>query len=1254
MQLEDLLAMAQMPFAGHQTIEQVATAHPNVLAELRKLDPIKTAASFAGLLTTPQLQANCHRIETLIHLSVAYCDGRGTPMQGFIRRSFKSLGDGYCGMMEDPAEDVFVTLVNTPQGNFRVFEGIREGTGFCLQRILNVVEGMPATGVFSGFRTSIDSLLKLSDAVAARAAIIENSLGQENPLDDLPKSIANRLSRLRDYLRFSEHDLAQLKVSKASLAPFSMAPEDRSKLYSQQLGHTELERSPLIFTGNEIYLILPTAVGTAITRMVIEAALSIKKGKVFERALAHDFGKLFDETPILGGHSGASLIFQEIDGGQVAAIMTEEDTGRFLHLVFFVDGLNGFLEDGLIGHNANPDALSAAVTEHIKRAASDAKAKPEFRDGISILVGCGFGRAFYCGLDDVPDGWRLESLSAYNLVTLSWLTGFNGLSLWRVLDSQDAVKREGVDLLNVNGLLNLVAWSRELDGHLVPHGRLPKEFVSPGTKAEILLPLNAIRGLRHEVLAEWNPRRVLDMEGRWVRVRKLSNSEFQEEKISPLYASVDDVLKGKLRAVYVAPVRSWWIEITAPEEAGRDLIYENWMMLCTWLRRSAPVLDEAYSALPTTPVSFQVNFAEIVGLTRGSVTPKNLDELRSLFRISVEANRSVAQINIAKGFHDGLAQPENIAERVIVESLVSGTAKLAGEIDDESKRSSLVGQICPNSQARWIHRYASTSFRHSIASKLDGQPVTIDPLDAAAYKIGLGWRVRSRDAGGEISGVLECTSFLNRVVQVVLDDLCTMLKQFDRRSFVSLVLQNYEIAAHERDIWQRTAQSNLALHNDKDAAMRTIVEHISHLNGCFLASRILLEAAVCECPLTDGKTAGRLDLSRVMTLAMFAFHLGGQSDAVHWEAMEPRVKVTPLGDVHMNHSFMETVYEPFGRVGGKAQVTQAIESYEELYSPTKNRTSFADVVEPRFSDAWKAEFGVSLDGLRAFVDELENIGERESKAVFELPRADLVAALAKSAKISSNEVDQTLDVLTLKPRPVWRSVSNNFKDKDWYPWRFRRRLAVLRRPLIQIDDGDTPVVALAPGLVREAFQIMVFWFYHGAIPDMQAKSPEMSKWIGHANNVQRTKFNSSVAARMRELGWQVEPEVKLTKIVGRPLNRNYGDIDVLAWRPESGRVLAIECKDLQYLKALGEVAEQLADFRGELTSNGKPDHLRKHLDRLEVLTSHESEVSRALKLNAAIQIEGHVVFKNPVPMQFAWGPMASRVKLSLFAELDRL
>jgi len=113
-------------------------------------------------------------------------------------------------------------------------------------------------------------------------------------------------------------------------------------------------------------------------------------------------------------------------------------------------------------------------------------------------------------------------------------------------------------------------------------------------------------------------------------------------------------------------------------------------------------------------------------------------------------------------------------------------------------------------------------------------------------------------------------------------------------------------------------------------------------------------------------------------------------------------------------------------------------------------------------------------------------------------------------------------------------------------------------------------------------------------------------------------------------------------------------IDVLAWRRDSGRVLAIECKDLEYNKTIGQVAEQLSDFRGELRSNGKPDHLRKHLDRLDVLNTCKAEIGKFLKLPDPINLEAHLVFRNLVPMKFAWERMASKVRLSLFTELDQL
>jgi len=85
-----------------------------------------------------------------------------------------------------------------------------------------------------------------------------------------------------------------------------------------------------------------------------------------------------------------------------------------------------------------------------------------------------------------------------------------------------------------------------------------------------------------------------------------------------------------------------------------------------------------------------------------------------------------------------------------------------------------------------------------------------------------------------------------------------------------------------------------------------------------------------------------------------------------------------------------------------------------------------------------------------------------------------------------------------------------------------------------------------------------------------------------------------------------------------------------------------------------EVAEQLSDFRGETRSDGKSDHLKKHLDRLEVLNSDLAAVAKSLRLQAPIQTTGYLVFKNPVPMQFASQKITSKIQIVLFDELDKL
>ncbi len=176
-------------------------------------------------------------------------------------------------------------------------------------------------------------------------------------------------------------------------------------------------------------------------------------------------------------------------------------------------------------------------------------------------------------------------------------------------------------------------------------------------------------------------------------------------------------------------------------------------------------------------------------------------------------------------------------------------------------------------------------------------------------------------------------------------------------------------------------------------------------------------------------------------------------------------------------------------------------------------------------------------------------------------------------------------------------------------------------------------------------------YHRGDFPQWQL-APKMRSWRGKISDKRGTEFNTEVAERLRSLGWNARADVNMSAILGSAY-RALGDIDVLAWNPLTGRVLVIECKDVKFSKTMGEIAEQLADFRGELHADGKPDDLLRHLNRMEAIRAHLPELSKYLRLGAARAAEGHIVFRNPVPMQFAWEQLKARIGLHLFEWLAR-
>lgn len=1245
---EHLFGLEAMFASTNSTLGDIEADNISDVNQLSRMDKLTATSTFAALLAVPELQSNAHRLEALVHVAVAKSDGRHHLASEFVRKVFKRFGNGICGRLEDPAEDLFTTLVHCSRGNFLVLEGLREGNGFYLQRVLDVLEGTPDQGTFARMRRAVFALLALSRAVAGRAGLVHGMVGQPEPLSDLPGKLLNRLNEMRRWVRFKHGDLEHFGVDLQDLSPF-IFNSTVSRLEEESVADSSLQRHPLLLMGDEICLALPTSVGTAITRYVVSTVALSGNLKLFEAHLAVGLCELLSWTPLVDGRNPPVLQPRGDGGLLVGSTLREIDPGRYLHLVLLVPPLNASWEKSDEVAFATWMELSHLAMEDIRHSSEKARTETGFRQGISLVVSCGLGEAAIFLGEEAPPQWEIEFLPIHDAITMGWMEEFNPIDLFRMADSKSVVEAAGIRLVNINGLLNLWAWAHDLKGHLIPHGELPESFRETSAPRMIVVRQNGLLKLRQEAYRRSHTMAAKTTDETWARVRRLADSVFEDDQQAPLYVEEHALRTGSLTAVYISDTCHWWIDISSAS-SNRPELFEHWRMLCSWLNRFVPPVESAYEGPLPSSLKFQIHFEQLIEVGHRSVEIPSPVELRDTFRIEVDEAKRTITIVVGDAFDSALASPDNIAEAALVEAMLRGFCMLTGWALDPSAELVLLARINPSPHARSRHIMQAHNFRDMLRFGM-GDPIRVHLMDDAVARVGIAQRVRT-DVGAEILGRRECTTFLNQAVKLTLQELCAQLHSFNKRQFIEEVLRCHEEAAISRDHWKRTAHAVTALHGD--SAIRTVAEHMGEMTACRIAARILIEAAVCECPMEGGLRPGELDVSRAMARAIFAFHIGGWSDAIHWGAIAPKVRITPVGDIHVDHTFMELVYSPFTQGGSTREVRDAVDSYAEVYGQLKPVKSIADVFEQKFLDAWEQEFDVALDDLRRFVDELENLGVERNALWFELSRSELVAILSECAGREPPDVTLTLDRLILPARNNWVKTSGDFRDKDWHPWRFRRRLSLVRRPLIALDGSEDPRILVAPAVVREALYILLRSCHIGETPDWQVSSRPMRKWLGDTNNVTRTAFNGFVASQLRDLGWKSDSDYKISRLLGVPLDRDYGDVDALAWDPKSGRVLAIECKDLHFHKTLGEVAEQLSDFRGETKADGKRDLLRKHLDRIITMENHKSAIRKQLALEADPQIEAYVVFKNPVPMEFSWPETVPPVKPFLASQLGTL
>ena len=410
---------------------------------------------------------------------------------------------------------------------------------------------------------------------------------------------------------------------------------------------------------------------------------------------------------------------------------------------------------------------------------------------------------------------------------------------------------------------------------------------------------------------------------------------------------------------------------------------------------------------------------------------------------------------------------------------------------------------------------------------------------------------------------------------------------------------------------------------DAGQVMTASNERVVMRDQAGLACRVIAEMALCGSPYGSGSVCTGTDLDFMIAEVSTLVECASQSDALHYGlATQPPI-------MYQNGSF------GFDPAAARATGSLMSEHWRRTFRDAAQGQESSGVgevkegvPEPEFPCAFAAEFGLTVEQFAAFVQQAALDAVELDSAWLRQPRSEVVRRLRDAG---ARDADRAFASFALAPRDRWDECQpENAKARDWYPWRFNRRLSIMRRPLVQLSREDDPAVIVAPSLLAGTLSY-VGQAAFGELPVTLFDSPEMRACVGRASDRNGHEFARRVAKRLGELKWETAREVSLTRLGG---DDSLGDVDVLGWQPVTGLVYVIECKSLRFDRTIREVGERLAQYSaGTLEEKRTP--LQKHLDRMSYLKANRERVAdfTAIPLDR-LQLRSGLVPENPVWMQF--------------------
>jgi hypothetical protein len=386
-------------------------------------------------------------------------------------------------------------------------------------------------------------------------------------------------------------------------------------------------------------------------------------------------------------------------------------------------------------------------------------------------------------------------------------------------------------------------------------------------------------------------------------------------------------------------------------------------------------------------------------------------------------------------------------------------------------------------------------------------------------------------------------------------------------------------------------------------------------------------------PKPTGKQPNFADIDQMMAMMNEIIEWGFMSDAIHLDLDDPEIGLLPSGRIGSSKDFYNDKLKLFG----KERTITEVESYVNAFkNKFKKRTIQSEVTredfQKRIDAAFKADWGITLDGILGICELVTALAEQHKTSVYEMEAQQLLKYIHSKTTLTEEEIKCGLNQLSLKRRPDFNEPPKGYNKNDIYPWKYNREFAFLRRPLLLVTNSKGEDVYYW-GLrnTHAAGHQILSLLYSGRLRTYN--HPNIDGILAEINNQNGDDFRKNVKEWFKKQeGYEtIEHEVSIKPKGHIEAEKDYGDIDVLIVDHSNKFMYLVECKDTEQPKNVHEMKGELDKYLGRKEGEGL---ILKHVERDKFLRQNKDRLCNLVNNPNGYTIVSFILTSEDLPLSY--------------------